>query len=210
MRRSFALAVASSLLAASLAFADPGVHVEYREGVPQVRLDGNWAGSRYTIYRSRSASGVFDPVTAQSAVCTGECYVDDFGADPGATYWYRFDLALADGGFASFGPYPVTISNELAWRVNASVFPNPSGGATRVHLFLAGSPGAVPLVSEASIYDLQGRMVRSLHRGPLSRGTTRIEWDGRDRDGQSLRAGVYYLRFASPLGSTLARVVRVP
>lgn len=209
MSRSIILAVASSLLAATLAFANPAVTVDYREGVPQVRLAGDWSGTRYTIWRAEAEHGAYARVTSDETLCLGACFVDDYSADPGATYWYRFDLLLADGTLASYGPYPVTISTELAWRVNATVFPNPGRGATSVNLFLAGAPGAAPLAADASIFDVQGRLVRALHRGSLARGLTRIEWDGRDRDGQSLRAGVYYLRFSSPLGATLARVVRV-
>jgi hypothetical protein len=116
---------------------------------------------------------------------------------------------LADGGFHSFGPYPVTISVELARRVHAAVLPNPGSGLARVNLFLAGHPNAAPLEAEAAIYDLQGRQQAVLHRGPLPRGTTRFEWAGRGRDGRPLGPGIYFLRFATPLGTSVTRLVRL-
>ena len=87
--------------------------------------------------------------------------------------------------------------------------PNPGSGPGRVQFFLAGSPGAVPVDAVAELFDLKGRLMRTLHRGPLARGLTRIEWDGHGRNGAPLDAGVYFLRFASPMGVSLTRVVRV-
>ena len=207
--RVLVLAFTATLLAAGLALADPEILVTYHSGVPQVRLEGSWAGSRYTIYRGDQESGPFQAISTFEALCLGECYADDFEALPGQVYWYRFDLTLEDGRLATFGPFAVRISAELVHRVSASVSPNPGSGPGRVQFFLAGSPGAVPVDAVAELFDLKGRMMRTLHRGPLARGLTRIEWDGRGRNGAPLDAGVYFLRFASPMGVSLTRVVRV-
>jgi len=207
--RALALAFATTTLIAGLVLADPAIRVEYNSGVPQVRLEGSWAGSRYTVYRGDEQSGPFQSISMFEALCLGECFADDFDALPGQVYWYRFDLILEDGRLVTFGPYAVTISSELVHRVSAVVAPNPGAGRATVQLFLAGSPGAPPLPVVAELYDLQGRLVHTLHRGTLNRGLTRLAWDGRGGDGAVLGSGVYYLRFASPLGTSLTRVVRV-
>ena len=103
--RVLVLAVTAALLAAGLALADPEILVTYHSGVPQVRLEGSWAGSRYTIYRGDQASGPFQAISTFEALCLGECYADDFEALPGQVYWYRFDLTLEDGRLATFGPF---------------------------------------------------------------------------------------------------------
>jgi hypothetical protein len=206
--RSLMLAVTGALLAAGLAFADPEITVEYNAGVPQVRLDGAWPGSRYTVYRGSQQSGPFQPISTFETLCLSECYADDFDALPGLVYWFLFDLTLEDGRLVSFGPYPVTISAERVHRVRATVSPNPGAGATRVQLFLAGSPSAARVEAVAQLFDLQGRVVRTLHRGPLGRGLTRVDWDGRDQHGARLGHGVYFLRFSSPLGVSVTHVLR--
>ena len=62
---------------------------------------------------------------------------------------------------------------------------------------------------QARLYDLQGRLVRTLHQGALSRGVTSMPWDGRGDDGTMLGAGIYLARVTSPLGSGVSRVLRV-
>jgi len=209
MKKAFPILVGACALLVSLAVADPGVSVEYRQGVPEVRLNGDFPGARYTILRANLGAGPFEPVSDANTLCTGICSLDDFDAQPGRTYWYRFDLELANGSFQSFGPYEVTIAADQARPVGATIHPNPGRGPVRVQLFLGGRPSAAPVQAEAVIYDLQGRELAVVHRGPLARGTSSLDWNGRARDGRALGAGVYFLKFTSPLGSTVTRVVRL-
>jgi hypothetical protein len=210
MRRSFALSIATLTLLAGLALADPGVTVRYAEsGVAIVQLEGSYAGSRYTVYRAGAMDQAFDPVTDGEVVCTGDCFAVDAGAQPGRTYWYRFDLSLAGGGFASFGPYPVTMPGNSARSFGVRVSPNPGRGPTRVELSLAGAPGDPALEAEATLHDVQGRRLATLHRGALARGLTMLDWDGRAGDGRELAPGIYYLRLRSGASAAIARVVRI-
>lgn len=209
MKRSLLLALAATLLAASLALAEPTVEVSYHAGVPQVALSGNYAQSRYTIYRASSQGSPFVAITANDVLCIGRCYVQDFDAVPGRTYWYRFDITPSSGAPVSFGPYPVTIAAPLPGSVNARIYPNPSSDVTRIDLYQLGAASEGSLQAEAMVLDLQGRRVRMLTRGPLGRGITTVTWDGRDERGRALGAGTYFLRFSSPLGSTIHRIVRV-
>lgn len=48
-----------------------------------------------------------------------------------------------------------------------------------------------------SVFDLSGRLVRELRTGPSQPGTHVVGWDLRDRDGKSVRAGLYFVRLAS-------------
>ena len=188
--------------------ADAQVRVDYVNGVPRVRLEGAYAGSRYSVHRADQAGATYDRIYELEGLCTGECFVDDYDAQPGRTYWYRFDVIAADGQFLVYGPYPVEIGAEFARPVAATMFPNPVRNHAVVELRLGGRPDAPALESSAALYDLQGRAVATLHRGPLRRGITRIEWDGRDREGRALAAGLYFLRFATPQGTTITRIVR--
>ena len=209
MWRSIKLSLAAALLIAGLATADPRVEVRYFEGVPQVSITGSYPSSQYTIWRAPGPDGPFSSITNGSVLCLGPCYGDDYDALPGMTYWYRFDVVPDGGAPVSFGPYPVTISPTLTARVRASVYPNPSNAASQIDFFLGGSPSQPLLAAEAILHDLQGRSVRTLWRGDLPRGLTRIGWDGRDNAGRNLGPGCSFLRFSSPLGTAITRVVRI-
>jgi hypothetical protein len=175
----------------------------------QVQLSGSYPQSHYTIWRASSPQGPYETaITEPRTLCLGSCYGEDRSAEPGATYWYRFDVEGPDGSLVRYGPYPVTISPALARPVGVGVFPNPGFARTRIELHLGGARGEAPLAVEASLHDLQGRVVRTLHRGPLPRGLTALEWDGRDRNGRALEAGCYFLRFTTPLGTNVTRVIR--
>ena len=51
---------------------------------------------------------------------------------------------------------------------------------------------------EAVMYDVAGRRVRTIHRGPLSPGSQTLFWDGRDESGRSVAKGVYLIRVKTP------------
>ncbi len=64
--------------------------------------------------------------------------------------------------------------------------PNPSAGSTQIHLTL-------PVQEHVSVrvYDTSGRVVRTLHRGPLAAGAHVFSWAGEGDDGRIAAAGVY-------------------
>jgi hypothetical protein len=125
---------------------------------------------------------------------------------PGHTYFYRFDLTLAGGRTASFGPYAVTIAREQP--LSARVFPNPGRGPATIDVTLAGRAGEAAVMTDVALFDVQGRALRTLHRGPLARGTTSLAWDGRDGAGRMLGSGLYFLRIDSAAGRFTTRIVR--
>jgi len=206
MFRSLALPVVAVILVADLALADPELRVSYPAGVPRIEIAGSYPQSFYSVWRRLPDEAAFAPLTTGDVLCLGPCYAIDPGAEPGQTYLYRFDLTLADGSRLSFGPYSVTISPDLARAMRASVWPNPVRGSARILLFVGGSGDAV--VAEARLYDLQGRVVSTLQSGPLPRGLSTVSWNGRGDDGREVPAGLYFLRFSSPLGSTVTRLLR--
>jgi hypothetical protein len=67
--------------------------------------------------------------------------------------------------------------------------PNPFRGSTRIRY-------AVPRAGTGSvrILDVRGRVVRTLHEGPLPAGEGAVAWDGRDDSGRKAASGVYWSR----------------
>jgi len=209
MIRSCTLSIAGLLLVAGLAFADPTVEVRYIRGVPEITLTGSYPQSRYTVWRADSPDGPFLAISRLDLLCLGTCFTNDPGAEPGRTYWYRFDLQLANGERPSFGPYAVSIPAVPQVPLGARAFPNPGNGPTRVELSLPGTGRDPAVAVEARLIDLQGRLVKRLYQGILARGVKTLSWDGRDENGRELGPGAYFLRLSSPIGATTTRIVRV-
>ncbi|MCB9465321.1 MAG: hypothetical protein H6682_16670 [Candidatus Eisenbacteria bacterium] len=63
--------------------------------------------------------------------------------------------------------------------------------------------------SEAAVFDVRGREVRSLEAPRARSGGFSFGWDGRDDGGRRVPAGTYYVRVKSPRGDVAARVVLV-
>jgi flagellar hook assembly protein FlgD len=47
---------------------------------------------------------------------------------------------------------------------------------------------------ELRIYDLAGRLVRTLVDGPRAAGVNQVTWDGTDARGRAVASGTYYAR----------------
>src|SRR5262249_38262583 len=154
-----ALSIAGWILAAavSTAFADPTVRLTAVDGVPQIELLGSYSQSHYTIYRADDPAGPWRAISDLDVLCLASCFAPDFTAEPGRTYWYRFDLLVPPGSFRSLGPYAVTIPASLSRPIGARVVPNPSRGSAGIELYLSGGATAGPLPVEVRVLDLQGR-----------------------------------------------------
>jgi hypothetical protein len=68
--------------------------------------------------------------------------------------------------------------------------PNPFNPMTTIHFELETPMSHARL----AIFDVTGRLVRTLREGPAAAGRSSVTWDGRDDDGRSLGAGVYIAR----------------
>jgi hypothetical protein len=74
-------------------------------------------------------------------------------------------------------------------------WPNPFNPKTRISFTLS-EPGPV----ELSIFDIQGRKLRTLAAGLLAAGSHDFDWDGRDESGTGLSSGLYQARLKSESG----------
>lgn len=204
MKKALLALALTAALAPCAGASQPGIVVHHNEGYVRVALEGSYAGAQYRVYRSDGAEGAFAPLNANETLCTGECYALDLRAEPGKTYFYRFDLYAPDQSFASYGPYKVTIPNL---PLSVKVFPNPLRGPAQVELVLPGARWADPVSADMRVLDARGRTVRVLTTGLVQRGRSAIAWDGRDAEGNRLVPGAYFVRVSGPLGTTVTRIV---
>ena len=82
--------------------------------------------------------------------------------------------------------------------------PNPFGAATRIRF-------ALPAAGRAAVrvFDVHGRLVRTLADGPFGAGRHELEWNGRDAAGRNVRAGVFFVRLNSASGGAVRRVAKL-
>ncbi|GEM_PF-2311009 len=80
-------------------------------------------------------------------------------------------------------------------------YPNPFNSYTIIELSLPEVRGLPAQSVRLTIYDYQGRKVRTLFRGQLAAGTYLFRWDGRNDQGQGVSSGTYIYRLTTPSGS---------
>ena len=59
------------------------------------------------------------------------------------------------------------------------------------------------------IYDVRGRHVRTLFSGTAPAGTTTVDWDGLDADGNTVSSGVYTYALVTEDGTSARRMTLV-
>ncbi|MEO0080005.1 MAG: FlgD immunoglobulin-like domain containing protein [candidate division WOR-3 bacterium] len=82
-------------------------------------------------------------------------------------------------------------------------FPNPFRSLTAVSFTLGAERQAL-----LSIYDLAGRVVKTLSASSMNPGVQRIIWDGRDGQGRQLPPGIYLCRLVAGSWAAQERLVR--
>jgi hypothetical protein len=105
-------------------------------------------------------------------------------------------------------PFPGATSVEDAVPASPLVLaaaPNPFNPQTVLRFHLATDATDVSL----RIFDPRGRLVRTLHEGPLAAGEHGIPWLGRSDDGRAMASGVYFCRLEADRLRTVRSVVLV-
>ena len=73
------------------------------------------------------------------------------------------------------------------------VSPNPARSSATIEFGLG-----APRVIEICLYDVSGRLVRTLRPGELAVGVSRIHWDLRSDRGEPVPSGVYFIQVRPP------------
>jgi hypothetical protein len=98
----------------------------------------------------------------------------------------------------------VPVSGVPARPSFSLAYPNPAREVVRFDLRL---PAAQPVSVE--VFDLAGRRVRTLARGPRTAGQHTLIWDGRGDGGVHSANGVYFVRARTTGFEAVRRVVRI-
>ena len=110
-----------------------------------------------------------------------------------AAYVEEARQAIADEFAAGLGSFAL-------W----AAYPNPFAAADGTVLALAAPRSAAV---QLKIFDVQGRLVRTLQEGAIERGVQRFIWRGETESGEPAAAGVYFARLSAPGATAVRKVV---
>jgi len=96
----------------------------------------------------------------------------------------------------------VAIEPQAVPAVRLASRPNPFLSSTDVSISIpSGQEGRL------AVYDVAGRVVKTLHKGYFVEGTSNFTWDGREASGLRVRSGVYFVRFEGKSSNLVSKVV---
>jgi hypothetical protein len=113
---------------------------------------------------------------------------------PGGLGTVLDSFTLAPPTATSVGSFDASRARSVAIH---SVSPNPARSSSRIEYEIA-ERGPVQL----SVYDAAGRLVREVVDEELDSGLHTARWDGRDRAGRPVAAGVYFAKLVTSRGRT--------
>lgn len=135
-------------------------------------------------------------VPFDNGVCTADFDVASQG-DPGHTDFYQVTLWAG----STIGVPEGLRSLSLQLEQNA---PNPVRESTRIAFTL---PNAGP--ARLAVYDVAGRLVRTLADGGFAAGSQAVSWNGRAESGERLASGVYLVRLTTASGAAMKSLTLV-
>jgi hypothetical protein len=169
--------------------AEPGAN----EGEIQLSWNAN-AEPDFDHYRLERDTTALFGAGKTSFEIAGEGYLDT-GRELGTTYFYRlFAVDAASNESAPSDTVSLALEGtgvpDLSAASLALIRPNPFTSETTV-AYTVPSAGAAVAVR---VYDVRGRLVRTLAEGPRGGGAHSAVWDGRDSSGRIVSPGIYFCR----------------
>jgi hypothetical protein len=116
----------------------------------------------------------------------------------------RYRLSAVNG----LGEELVLGEAKTAPKAVLAAWPSPyREGSLEVSFWTAGGPGGAAAPARVDLYDVNGRLVRTLADGDYTLGYQAVTWDGRDGGGRQVASGVYFLESRSGASRTHVTVV---
>lgn len=143
--------------------------------------------------------------------CTLRTFVYDVYSHPIGIPMGWFPCAPSEVSF-TYSAYGADPADEVPQA-------NATGGRTLNLELISANPGTRGAVALATVpqrvlatvrvFDVAGRLVRELWRGPIEPGERTLIWDGNDEDGQPVASGVYFMELQTELGRARRKLVVV-
>ncbi|MCK4513070.1 PKD domain-containing protein, partial [bacterium] len=128
---------------------------------------------------------------------TADEWFEDGDPLPAPELWYRVTAWDTHGNESDpsspASPEGTGVEDELpaSFRLGSAV-PNPFNPVTTISYWVPEHAAGTEV--ELAVYDIGGRLVRTLVHGPTEPGRRAVAWDGRDNSGAAVSSGVYLYR----------------
>lgn len=140
---------------------------------------------------SGSGDGQFNQPEDVAFSPTGEVYVADTGNQRIEEFGCNGVLSVIDDHTHLFG--------------SLMTLPNPFTKSTAIALTMTHAVNHATI----SVLDVSGRVVRTLHQGPLAAGARHFTWDGSDARGRQVGSGIYFVTARTGQENLVRRVVHI-
>jgi len=156
--------------------------------------------NRYQIYRDTVPG--FEPSIFDIISEPDTSYYEDTDILPGTPYYYRLTSVDNQGNVSDYSE-EIAVLPTSAWDIIkadlpyepriTSAYPNPFNSNV-VIVYSASNLGPQPPHVTLKVYDIRGRVVRTLVDDRIPQGTYRAIWDGTNDRGEPAASGTYIAR----------------
>jgi subtilisin family serine protease len=154
------------------------------------------------VERSEMINGSYQAVAVEAGSEDLFAFAIDRSAQPGQTYWYRMIARRSSGEEVTFGPISAQVASSVVAFALSRIAPNPAvSGPVRVEF-------AVPREAKVrvTVLDVRGREIAQLANARYAPGIHTVNWNRESRAGR-VAAGLYFVRYQTPDGDRLERLV---
>jgi hypothetical protein len=155
--------------------------------------------NRYQVYRDTIAG--FEPNLFDIIAEPETAFYEDDDIVPGVSYYYRLTSVDNQGNISDYSEEVAAIptyipgfqSDELIYTSISKAYPNPANSQVTI-VYSASNLGPQPPEIRLQIFDIQGRVVKTLVDEKKPMGTYRAVWDGTNDDREPVASGTYIAR----------------
>jgi hypothetical protein len=159
--------------------------------------------SHYVVYKSTSSVFIPDSSNMVGEVPKDSSAFRDYDFIMGQTYYYRvsaWDLTGHESEYSDELPVLATDVGEYTEEENRPPvfqlfqnYPNPFNSSTVIWYYLP-DVGYQPAEVEITVYNLLGKVVRTLVKTRQYPREHKVLWDGKDDSGKEVGSGIYFYR----------------
>ena len=150
------------------------------------RFESTFPNVLVNVYRGEGTMGGLNAMGTFAMNGKSTFSYVDADAVPGRSYRYMLGVVDGDGEFVSQIQLLTMPTAKNGLEQNT---PNPFNPQTAIRFTLSATQNV-----SLAVYDVSGRLVRTLASGTQEMGTHTITWDGRNDAGATVSSGVYFYR----------------
>lgn len=94
--------------------------------------------------------------------------------------------------------------NKDLEKFHLNIYPNPANKYILVSAMVHRNSYV-----DCGVYDVAGKLVKTLFSGPIATEDFRLRWDLKDENGKKINSGVYFIRFRTDSTQNYAKLVIV-